>query len=457
MSFRSAGLTASLALAANAFMVPSTMSMPDANVDGLDPVIAAHDDSARIVKVACPGCSFEGADGSKDVDNSMVGYLCSYRSNIHKTNKTTQVLSWSLAEDKQVLLLNGREFYSGKLASWTRSFPTVQVPSTVSVDDIRSRLDQVATSARDMSYRVFERFTHAADGTDAQLIDVDFSINSLGDERVYGADSLTLRILKDEAGRLAIADIVQVPADNTKPAHEDDESSEESEQAFNILPVGHPSPPTIPMGQKMDCSDNDTLCRAKAMMHHQMDILRNAMQTSGNKLRIFFIGHAPPHMAGGHERRPCKGKMAGQAGPPGMTLKGGVPKFWRLGHPAAEMDAPHHPMSHPHGHRRGGCRMGRFLRALRRVFVGFVLPVLVGVAAGLSASLLGMVVGTGLAMFWIRCVRGGRRGNASMRMEESRGEIALDGEEKAGLMEEEALPEYEDAPAYEAEATEVKH
>lgn len=69
---RSVGLTASLALAANAFMIPSTMTVPNLNLEALNPAQYIQDNSAKVVKLPCPGCSFEGAHGVEQVDNDMV-------------------------------------------------------------------------------------------------------------------------------------------------------------------------------------------------------------------------------------------------------------------------------------------------------------------------------------------------------------------------------------------------
>ena len=67
------GVAASFALAANAFMIPSTMSLPELKEDGLDalkafdPLGQLHDakarESGRVTRLACPGCQLAGAEG----------------------------------------------------------------------------------------------------------------------------------------------------------------------------------------------------------------------------------------------------------------------------------------------------------------------------------------------------------------------------------------------------------
>ena len=58
--------------------------------------------------------------------------------------------------------------------------------------------------------------------------------------------------------------------------------------------------------------------------------------------------------------------------------------------------------------------MHRVGSTIRYVIVAFVIPVLVGVAAGMTASLLGMMVGTAIAWLWIKFMRGGRKVRASL-------------------------------------------
>lgn len=79
MTYKHLGLVAGFALAADAFMIPSTMSAPEVKGDGLealkafDPTKMANDDTAkasgRITKLDCPACQVEGVD---DLQMSLV-------------------------------------------------------------------------------------------------------------------------------------------------------------------------------------------------------------------------------------------------------------------------------------------------------------------------------------------------------------------------------------------------
>jgi len=149
-------------------------------------------------------------------------------------------------------------------------------------------------------------------------------------------------------------------------------------------------------------------------------------------------------------KKPGCPSFSGRLGPHGRPLNlGGV-----------KIVQPYRGGSHyPHGspgeyqHRDGGPHhhhhqspMHRIARAFHHFIMGFVVPVLIGVAAGMTASLLGMVIGAGVAWVWIKVIRSSKRGTcgATMLEEESMAECE---EEKKGLLVEnleagEALPVY---------------
>ncbi len=95
----------------------------------------------------------------------------------------------------------------------------------------------------------------------------------------------------------------------------------------------------------------------------------------------------------------------------------------------------HHAGSHHHRH-------GSTARKVARIFAQVVLPILVGVATGMAASALGMLLGRVIVFFWIRYRRGGqRRASAVIQYSD---EAIVDGE-KDGLMDE----QMEHPPVYE--------
>jgi len=69
-----------------------------------------------------------------------------------------------------------------------------------------------------------------------------------------------------------------------------------------------------------------------------------------------------------------------------------------------------------------------------------------GVFVGLTVSIVGLLIGKLIGWFWVKFVRGGKRGYASVALDEEAAE-AENG--KTDVEYAEAPPVYEDAPAYE--------
>lgn len=127
------------------------------------------------------------------------------------------------------------------------------------------------------------------------------------------------------------------------------------------------------------------------------------------------------------------------------AMKGGIVKgcHGRLrphhgaGGSAPEPHHHHHAGSHHHRH-------GSMARKVAWILAQIVLPILVGVAAGMAASALGMLLGRVIVFFWIRYRRGGRKGSSAV-IRHAEEAILVDGE-KDGLMDErmEHPPVYEE-------------
>lgn len=78
--------------------------------------------------------------------------------------------------------------------------------------------------------------------------------------------------------------------------------------------------------------------------------------------------------------------------------------------------------------------MRKFVCSLKRAFKHVILPILIGVAAGMAASVVGILVGQVVVFFWMRY----RRSSGAVYLPAGQVE---DGEKA----EEEGLPKYEDA------------
>ena len=205
------------------------------------------------------------------------------------------------------------------------------------------------------------------------------------------------------------------------------------EEGIDDIPVppphhGHHGPPSGPDFKHKECDVLPaSLCKLKNIIESKID---DAM--------------GPP----GPRRGGCRGRKG--HGPPHMR-----PGFLRPGHEGEEGPHFHHHHGRPHhlrphgphhGHHRGHFWKYHFLRVFAKGLVAVMIPVFAGITVGMTVSLVGLIVGRLVSFLWIKLVRGGRRGYASVALDENTAELA---EEKTSLAETEAPPVYEDAPAYE--------
>jgi hypothetical protein len=127
-------------------------------------------------------------------------------------------------------------------------------------------------------------------------------------------------------------------------------------------------------GEAKECSHLPRLCRLKAAAAAKLATLKSHFKGKG-------CGHHA-HKAGVAHNRPHKS--------------------W------------HHQSHHKHGHHKHhGHRASSLLHGLKKVLatcLQIVLPILIGVAAGMTASLAGMIVGTLGVGLYRRFVRGDERG-----------------------------------------------
>jgi len=151
------------------------------------------------------------------------------------------------------------------------------------------------------------------------------------------------------------------------------------------------------------------------------------------------------------------------------SIKNGPPKIWKFRSewrtiPSAVegklFSYGVRPMRRPHncGGRQHVHHVDDQSEALRRVMhFGqqvlelLVIPILFCLVAGLTASILGLLLGTFIGWLWIKLFRGGRKGNAGAEaafMQEA--EIGIDSDEKERLIfEEEDVDDEEPLPIYE--------
>ena len=158
--------------------------------------------------------------------------------------------------------------------------------------------------------------------------------------------------------------------------------------------------------------------------------------------------HEHPHEQGDHPHHEHEGHPHAQ---------GERPHHGPDGHPHEESERPHghgdgpHAYGdriphhhHPHMHAHGHGRHNKIHRFIHRATHLFIIPALLGVVGGLTASAIGMVVGQTIVSLWFRFVRGGRRGNVSSARVNETG-IEEEKEALVGEEEDETLPPYEEA------------
>jgi len=80
--------------------------------------------------------------------------------------------------------------------------------------------------------------------------------------------------------------------------------------------------------------------------------------------------------------------------------------------------------------------------------LSILVPVIAGMTMGILVSIVGVATGHLIAHLWFKFRRGGQRGYASVAQSDAETESMEKGVAEVVEAEEESLPEYEAAPAY---------
>ena len=110
---------------------------------------------------------------------------------------------------------------------------------------------------------------------------------------------------------------------------------------------------------------------------------------------------------------------------------------------------PHHSFHPHHHHNHHHHKHGRFGRFLRLVVLRVFIPVMIGLAIGATASVVGIVVGHIAICIWRVLFRRGQSASYTRVESEATNDDNDDDETKAFLANGEAPPVYEHAPVYE--------
>jgi hypothetical protein len=171
-------------------------------------------------------------------------------------------------------------------------------------------------------------------------------------------------------------------------------------------------------------------------------VLLKLLKTPSGKLIIGDLEMAPTINPGGKDCQTllCKLKSIMTGNLSHLKPKKGC------GSKNASPKAPHshdgHGSKHgPHRHHRHH-GLSRFLHALKRAAFHVLIPVLIGIAAGFTASLIGMFVGQSVVFLWRTFYRRGRKGPYS-RVEQYETKADEKDQEKSLLEHQDPPPVYE--------------
>jgi hypothetical protein len=400
---RTVGAIAAMSLGVNAILLPPGISkISDSRTGALG---LSLDPKSQAIKVHCSGCVFpspqQESAQEKGGDDDIVW----------TTGGSKDVLfNFTIDNNDKDLLLNGVKVYP---VDGTFAFdePTVgQIDSSASLASIKNNPEQMTPlRVSSAGMRVHEETVSSLND---MLVSINYQIGEL-ESQPMAVDGVDLKLLKGADGSLMIISVDAAP-----PKH-----------IFGAGPLsGAPS---------KDCGMLPAaLCKWKSIAEDKISNLKPSMPHAfggcgGRKDPHRLPGHIKPHfeMHPDPETRPDRHHPHG----PG-------------GHPRPPHHGPHGHHGHhgPHHHRHH-----HFLPAFVHAFVAVLIPVMAGITMGMFVSLIGMLVGRLISFLWIKFGRGGQRGYASVAQSEQDTESA---EKGIVLVEndvdEEPLPKYEDAPAY---------
>lgn len=397
---RTVGALAALSLGANAILLPPGISkISDSRAGALE---SALDPKSQAVKVHCSGCVFPSPQQESTLEKGD-DEIFWVQGGSHDV-----LFNFSIADNDKDLLLNGAKIYPVD-GGFAFDEPTVgQVSSSASLASIKSNPEQITPlRVSSAGMRVHEETISSLND---RLVVINYQIGQL-ESQPMALDAVNLKLLKGPEGSLMIISVDAAP----------------SEHGFEGPLAGLPA---------KECGMLPaSLCKWKSAVEDKISNFKPSMPHAlggcgGRKDPHRLPGHIKPHleMHPDFETRPDRPHPHG----PGA-------------HPR-----PHHPHPHgPHGRHGHHHRHHHFFPAFVHAFVAVLIPVMAGITMGMFVSLIGMLVGRLISFLWIKFGRGGQRGYVSVAQSEEGTESA---EKGIVLLEndidEESLPKYEDAPAY---------
>lgn len=417
-------------LGANAFLIPPGVAL--ASNEGALTATPVNAKSFAL-QIPCSECAFspkkeEITDKAEDVFWITGG-------------ANSVVLNFTVSEDGERLAVNGEDIYPMQfLANGLSKTFVDQVPSITTLEDIKSgnaRTTPLEITGSGVAIESEDAITPQGD----VLVSIKHTIFEL-EQQPVSVDAVAIKLLKTSAGELLIAHVETVerlpprPNDAFGPPPPEElerflppieEIIDEFEHApFAPRPHHHKGPPSDHSRAPKDCSVlPPALCK-----------LRNAVEAKVHGMKA------------GIRKGGCHGKGKGRPSRMGR-LPGHIrPHFMRPNHDGDAPPPRHHGRPHhmrPHGHHHHHHHGHGFMHSFSSGFTAVLIPTLAGIAVGMTVSLLGLVVGRLISFLWIKLYRGGRRGYASVALDDT-----IESETEKAILEEdaEALPAYEQAPTY---------
>ena len=249
-----------------------------------------------------------------------------------------------------------------------------QTSSDTSTEHLRTSFHELTTVQRRIYYVAGARRITAADGSDAQVVDIDLQITGLAEQDI-SVDKISLRLLRADDdvaagsdGRLTIIDVITVPSTRGGKAVSHEETL-------------HPAlAPEVEQSATNECVGMMSLwCKWRPVSEAKVNVLAKS---------------------GDHPR--CHGQKH-----PGVHVHGELNKFARPGH--GYYHSQQNPTDGPHRSHRHGRHGHPLLHRARDFLTTVILPVLIGIAAGITAGVVGILVGAAMAWTWLRFAKGSRR------------------------------------------------
>ncbi|KAI9695852.1 MAG: hypothetical protein M1836_005969 [Candelina mexicana] len=289
-------------------------------------------------------------------------------------------------DSPETLMLNGVPFYPINLGGFAEPLSAPQLRSDALLSDANIIMSPVVG----LSYTMEAHTTPIeSEENDPDVTEVHLHILALNDQAV-NVNTVVLTILMPKDTSKGTMMIVRVTTlhEERKPAENGGPEVEE-------------------------CTRSPLICKWEAIFKSKLQ----GLKASANKLKESAKGIKKPFKG-------C-GKKQGEKIKSGDRHEGPHGEYY-----------PHHRHHRLHGLRGVFQKIGR-------VVMHVVVPIFIGIAAGITASLFGMAIGHIMVLCWMKFKRGGKK-NAYTSVEQGNPEQDVYPEEKQGLISEADLPKYED-------------